>query len=57
MLLSLTAFLYSQITRIIGAEADSPYDVVGANKDMSVENIKKRYACICFWVLKVFCSF
>ncbi|KAH6765186.1 DNAJ heat shock N-terminal domain-containing protein [Perilla frutescens var. frutescens] len=34
---------FEEITRIIGAEADSLYDIVGANKDMSAENIKKRY--------------
>ncbi|XP_042034403.1 uncharacterized protein LOC121780831 isoform X2 [Salvia splendens] len=34
---------FEEITRIIGADADSPYDIVGANKDMAAENIKKRY--------------
>lgn len=57
MLQSLTALLYVQITRIIGAEADSPYDVVGANKDMSIENIKKRYACMCIMGTKGFLLF
>lgn len=28
----------------MGAEVDSPYDVVGVNRNMSAENIKKRYA-------------
>lgn len=37
--------LYVQITRIIGAEANSPYDILGANKNMSAENMKKRYTC------------
>ncbi|KAL0437978.1 UNVERIFIED_CONTAM: DnaJsubfamily C member 10 [Sesamum latifolium] len=32
-----------QITRIIGAEEDSPYDILGVNKNMSPENMKKRY--------------
>ncbi|KAL0361842.1 UNVERIFIED_CONTAM: Chaperone protein DnaJ 2 [Sesamum radiatum] len=29
--------------RIIGAEEDSPYDILGVNKNMSPENMKKRY--------------
>lgn len=42
----LTTILYFQITRIIAAEADSPYDIVGANNNMTDANIKKRYACV-----------
>ncbi|KAL8485989.1 hypothetical protein ACS0TY_028048 [Phlomoides rotata] len=34
---------FDEITRIISAEADSPYDIVGANNNMTAENIKKRY--------------
>ncbi|XP_042033339.1 pre-mRNA-processing ATP-dependent RNA helicase PRP5-like [Salvia splendens] len=34
---------FEEITRIIAADADSPYDIVGVNKDMAAENIKKRY--------------
>ncbi|KAL3838612.1 hypothetical protein ACJIZ3_023203 [Penstemon smallii] len=32
-----------EITRLIGAEEDSPYDVLGVNHNMSIENMKKRY--------------
>ncbi|KAL8504248.1 hypothetical protein ACS0TY_022831 [Phlomoides rotata] len=38
----LTTILHFQITRIISAEADSSYDIVGANNNMTAENIKKR---------------
>ncbi|CAA3012927.1 Hypothetical predicted protein [Olea europaea subsp. europaea] len=34
---------FEEITRIMGAEDDSPYDVLSVNKNMSAENIKKRY--------------
>ncbi|KAL0314197.1 UNVERIFIED_CONTAM: Chaperone protein DnaJ 2 [Sesamum angustifolium] len=34
---------FEEITRIIGAEEDSPYDILGVNKNMSPENMKKRY--------------
>ncbi|CAI9787004.1 unnamed protein product [Fraxinus pennsylvanica] len=34
---------FEEITRIMGAEDDSPYDILGVNKNMSAENIKKRY--------------
>ncbi|KAL2497307.1 DNAJ heat shock N-terminal domain-containing protein [Abeliophyllum distichum] len=34
---------FEEITRILGAEDDSTYDVLGVNKNMSAENIKKRY--------------
>lgn len=34
---------YVQITRIMGADDDSPYDILGVNKNMSADNIKKRY--------------
>ncbi|KAK4391199.1 hypothetical protein Sango_2183200 [Sesamum angolense] len=33
---------FEEITRIIGAEEDSPYDILGVNKNMSPENIKKK---------------
>ncbi|KAB1220665.1 hypothetical protein CJ030_MR3G009385 [Morella rubra] len=32
-----------QVTRIMGVEADSPYDVIGVNLNMSSDNVKKRY--------------
>ncbi|KAL6515647.1 hypothetical protein OROHE_018681 [Orobanche hederae] len=34
---------FEEITRIIGAEQDSPYDILGVNINMSAENMKKRY--------------
>ncbi|KAL0440500.1 UNVERIFIED_CONTAM: Chaperone protein DnaJ 2 [Sesamum latifolium] len=34
---------FEEISRIIGAEEDSPYDILGVNKNMSPENMKKRY--------------
>lgn len=34
---------FEEVTRIMGAEVDSPYDVVGVNRNMSADNIKKRY--------------
>ncbi|KAJ7973936.1 DnaJ domain containing protein [Quillaja saponaria] len=34
---------FEEVTRIMGVEGDSPYDVVGVNHNMSADNIKKRY--------------
>ncbi|XP_051139807.1 uncharacterized protein LOC127257431 [Andrographis paniculata] len=34
---------FEEITRIMGAEEGSPYDILGVNNKMSVENMKKRY--------------
>ncbi|KDP47085.1 hypothetical protein JCGZ_03893 [Jatropha curcas] len=34
---------FEEVTRIMGVEDDSPYDIVGVNHKMSAENIKKRY--------------
>ncbi|XP_021288684.1 uncharacterized protein LOC110419880 [Herrania umbratica] len=34
---------FEEVTRIMGVEADSPYDVIGANRNMSADNIKKKY--------------
>ncbi|GLU16396.1 hypothetical protein SLE2022_328320 [Rubroshorea leprosula] len=34
---------FEEVTRIMAADADSPYDVLGANQKMSADNIKKRY--------------
>ncbi|KAF5742593.1 hypothetical protein HS088_TW09G00644 [Tripterygium wilfordii] len=34
---------FEEVTRIMSAEADSPYDVIGLNRDTSMNNIKKRY--------------
>ncbi|KAK8638502.1 hypothetical protein V6N13_136921 [Hibiscus sabdariffa] len=34
---------FEEVTRIMGAEPDSPYDVIGANRNMSADNIKKKY--------------
>ncbi|GMI85124.1 hypothetical protein like AT1G65280 [Hibiscus trionum] len=33
---------FEEVTRIMGAEPDSPYDVIGANRNMSADNIKKN---------------
>lgn len=34
---------FEEVTRIMGVEGDNPYDVVGVNHKMPVENLKKRY--------------
>ncbi|KAL6987424.1 hypothetical protein U1Q18_013174 [Sarracenia purpurea var. burkii] len=34
---------FEEVTRIMGLEADNPYDVLGVNMNMSADNIKKRY--------------
>ncbi|XP_061366608.1 uncharacterized protein LOC133309797 [Gastrolobium bilobum] len=34
---------FEEVTRIMEVEADSPYDVLGVNHNMSSDNIKKRY--------------
>lgn len=34
---------FEEVTRIMGVEVDSPYDVLGVNRNMSADNIKKRY--------------
>ncbi|XP_010543358.1 PREDICTED: transcriptional regulator ATRX homolog [Tarenaya hassleriana] len=34
---------FEEVTRIMEAEAESPYDILGVNHNMSAENIKKRY--------------
>ncbi|KAJ4844406.1 hypothetical protein Tsubulata_050843 [Turnera subulata] len=34
---------FEEVTRIMEAEGDSPYDVVGVNHNMPADNIKKRY--------------
>ncbi|GAV58416.1 DnaJ domain-containing protein/DUF3752 domain-containing protein [Cephalotus follicularis] len=34
---------FEEVSRIMGVEADSPYDVIGVNSKMSVDNVKKRY--------------
>ncbi|KAJ8760807.1 hypothetical protein K2173_021845 [Erythroxylum novogranatense] len=34
---------FEEVTRIMGVEKDSPYDVIGVNQKMSAGNIKKRY--------------
>lgn len=31
-----------QVARIVGADVDKPYDILGVNWKMSAENIKKR---------------
>ncbi|KHN17086.1 Hypothetical protein glysoja_011560 [Glycine soja] len=34
---------FEEVTRIMEVEADSPYDVLGANHNMSSDNMKKKY--------------
>ncbi|KAF6139437.1 hypothetical protein GIB67_026279 [Kingdonia uniflora] len=34
---------FEEVSRILGAEIASPYDVLGVNHEMSTDNIKKRY--------------
>ncbi|KAH9625706.1 hypothetical protein KSS87_004113 [Heliosperma pusillum] len=34
---------FEEVTRIMGADANSPYDIVGVNHKMVAENLKKRY--------------
>ncbi|XP_021896003.1 uncharacterized protein LOC110813255 [Carica papaya] len=35
--------LLHQVTRIMGVEADCPYEILGTNRNMSADNIKKKY--------------
>lgn len=34
---------FEEVTRIMGVEPDRPYDVIGANRNMSADNMKKKY--------------
>ncbi|KAL3353753.1 hypothetical protein AABB24_018466 [Solanum stoloniferum] len=34
---------FEEVTRIMGADADNSYDVLGANRNMLSDNMKKRY--------------
>ncbi|GAB4861432.1 hypothetical protein Ancab_040068 [Ancistrocladus abbreviatus] len=34
---------FEEVARIMGVELDTPYDVLGVNHKMSIENMKKRY--------------
>ncbi|KAL8234556.1 hypothetical protein R6Q59_020656 [Mikania micrantha] len=34
---------FEEVTRIMGAEIDNPYDIVGVNRNMAADSIKKRY--------------
>ncbi|GMH21798.1 hypothetical protein Nepgr_023640 [Nepenthes gracilis] len=34
---------FEEVTRIMGVEFDTPYDVLGVNHNMAADNIKKRY--------------
>ncbi|KAK6938519.1 protein of unknown function DUF3752 [Dillenia turbinata] len=34
---------FEEVTRIMAAEVDSPYDILGVNHNMSADNIKKKY--------------
>ncbi|GKB85214.1 hypothetical protein Tco_0957486, partial [Tanacetum coccineum] len=35
---------FEEVTRIMGADVDNPYDVVGVNRNMVADNLKKRQA-------------
>ncbi|MFS7900884.1 hypothetical protein Hanom_Chr00s148048g01821111 [Helianthus anomalus] len=37
---------FEEVTRIMGAEIDNPYDVVGVNRNMAADSIKKRQAFV-----------
>ncbi|KAA3486980.1 calponin-like proteiny domain-containing protein [Gossypium australe] len=34
---------FEEVTRIMGVESDCPYDVIGANRNTTADNIKKKY--------------
>lgn len=34
---------FEEVTRILGADVDIPYDILGVNNNMSDDNMKKRY--------------
>ncbi|KHG00844.1 DnaJ subfamily C member 14 [Gossypium arboreum] len=34
---------FEEVTRIVGVESDCPYDVIGANRNTTADNIKKKY--------------
>ncbi|KAF3443932.1 hypothetical protein FNV43_RR13622 [Rhamnella rubrinervis] len=34
---------FEEVTRIMDAEGDSPYDILGVNHSMTADNVKKRY--------------
>ncbi|KGN44664.2 uncharacterized protein LOC101213388 [Cucumis sativus] len=34
---------FEEVSRIMDVEGDSPYDILGLNRNLSIENIKKRY--------------
>ncbi|KAM7266388.1 hypothetical protein ACFE04_004285 [Oxalis oulophora] len=52
-----SAEAFEEVTRIMEAEADSPYDVLGVNPKMTPENImKKRYWKLSLWVHPDKCS-
>ncbi|KAL9245490.1 hypothetical protein vseg_019136 [Gypsophila vaccaria] len=34
---------FEEVTRIMGVESNSPYDIVGVNHKMAAENLKKKY--------------
>ncbi|KAI7738321.1 hypothetical protein M8C21_033436 [Ambrosia artemisiifolia] len=44
---------FEEVTRIMGAEIDNPYDVVGVNRNMAADSIKKRQAFIKHWYWKL----
>ncbi|OMO92742.1 hypothetical protein CCACVL1_06765 [Corchorus capsularis] len=47
---------FEEVTRIMGVETDCPYDVIGANRNMSADNIKKKYWKLSLWVHPDKCS-
>lgn len=45
--------LCKQVTRIMEADVNSPYDVLGVNHNMAADNMKKRYGfCYTFGIQK-----
>ncbi|XP_071722974.1 uncharacterized protein [Rutidosis leptorrhynchoides] len=47
---------FEEVTRIMGAEPDSPYDILGVNPKMTSNNVKKRYWKLSLWVHPDKCS-
>ncbi|KAD6795453.1 hypothetical protein E3N88_06349 [Mikania micrantha] len=41
---------FEEVTRIMGAEIDNPYDIVGVNRNMAADSIKKRQAFLSLMV-------
>ncbi|KAJ0883897.1 hypothetical protein HanPSC8_Chr10g0427131 [Helianthus annuus] len=48
---------FEEVTRIMGAEIDNPYDVVGVNRNMAADSIKKRQAFVNIVAIMLVVSF